>query len=134
MKEYKEYYLPTTTEEKAQYINISEGSRIKIDNEKIQEFLDKVVSQNRLSNSMYKAFILFSILTVAYLFHFASLMISTRSHLMLLGLFLLIIISLICFIVASVIDRKWSADELHIIPIKDYEFKDDNTKLLCTTS
>ena len=45
-----------------------------------------------------------------------------------------IIITIIFFIVAYMIDKKWSADELHIIPIKDYEFKDNNSKILCTTS
>ena len=133
MSEYQEYYLPTTADDKAQIIHISNKNNIKIDNDEIQEFLNKIISKNRLSNFMFRAFILSAILNLIYI-GYAPRMFTPKSRLMICGLFMTIIITIIFFIVAYMFDKKWSADELHIIPIKDYEFKDNNSKILCTTS
>ena len=137
MSKYKEYHLPLTTDEKAQIIHITSKSNIRIDNDKIQEYLDIVISKKRLSDSTYRFFILSSILMVVYMFLFSSQIIDLtdqKFRMKIYGWFIIIIISVIFFIIANITDRRWSADELHIIPIKDYEFKDDKTKILCTTS
>lgn len=124
----KEYSLPVSANENAQFITIEKDTRI--NNEKIQNFLEILLKKRKVINTLYVLsgiFFIFFILSLIYfgIFH---------SYIGIFGAIVLGIIITFGFGKANCLNSEWSADELHIIPIKEYEFKDDNSKILCTVS
>lgn len=124
----KKYYLPVSANENAQIIPIKKN--VRIDNDKIQSFIETLLRRKRIASLLYILFVVISILSIIYTVCFHGL----EQKYGALILFLIFIVDIALIIAATYIDRKWSADRLHIIPIKEYEFKDDNSKILCTVS
>lgn len=122
----KEYYLPVSANENAQFITIEKD--IRINNEKIHNFLEMLLKKRKVINTLYilsGIFFIFFILSLIYFVH---------SYIGIFGAIVSGIIITFGFGGAIYLNNEWSADELHIIPIKEYEFKDDNSKILCTVS
>ncbi len=123
-----EYFIPVTIKEKAQIIPIKKN--VRIDNDKIQSFIETLLRRKRIASLLYILFVVISILSIIYTVCFHGL----EQKYGALILFLIFMVDIALIIAATYIDRKWSADRLHIIPIQDYEFKDDDSKILCNTS
>lgn len=133
MNDNKEYTIPITADEKAYIIDITPNTDIRINNEKIQSFVERIIQKKKLAHSLYISFIILSLCAIAFMVRFSS-QINQRSFVENIGVLSMLIICMLFFLSAVSIDTKWSADKLHIIPIKEYEYKDDNTKILCITS
>lgn len=123
-----EYSIPVTVKEKAQIIPIKKN--VRIDNDKIQNFIETLLRRKIIASLLYILFVMISILSIIYTVCFHGL----EQKYGALILFLIFMVNIALIIAATYIDRKWSADRLHIIPIQDYEFKDDDSKILCNTS
>ena len=123
-----EYSIPVIIKEKAQIIPIKKN--VRIDNDKIQSFIETLLRRKRTSSLLYILFVVISILSIIYTVCFHGL----EQKYGALILFLIFTVDIALIIAAIYIDRKWSADRLHIIPIQDYEFKDDDSKIICNTS
>ncbi|MBQ9233043.1 MAG: hypothetical protein IJ167_03280 [Lachnospiraceae bacterium] len=123
-----EYSIPVTIKEKAQIIPIKKN--VRIDNNKIQSFIETLLRRKRIASLLYILFVVISILSIIYTVCFHGL----EQKYGALILFLIFMVDIALIIAATYIDKKWSADRLHIKPIQKYEFTDNDSKVLCTTS